>query len=110
MTIMVIKHRLGRNPLKRASIAGLKAKLSEYLDAVKSGEEIIVTERGKPVARLVPVSDPERMESRLAQLIRAGLARPPREPLRPDFWKLPRPKDPEGRVLAALLEEREESR
>jgi prevent-host-death family protein len=33
----------------------LKAKLSEYLSRVASGEEVVVTDRGRPVARLVPL-------------------------------------------------------
>ena len=35
-------------------------------------------------------------------LIRLGTGRLPR-----NFWKLPRPRDPKGRVLKALLEERD---
>lgn len=42
--------------MKSVPIAILKAKLSEYLDAVKTGEEIIVTEHGEPVARLLPIA------------------------------------------------------
>ncbi len=34
----------------------LKAKLSEYLDRVGAGEVVVVTDRGRPVARLVPYS------------------------------------------------------
>jgi prevent-host-death family protein len=96
--------------MKRISIGILKARLSEYLDAVRAGEEVIVTDRGKPVARLLPVGGSDQAKSRMVELVRAGLARPPRERLGKDFWKLPRPKDPEGKVLAALLEERAESR
>jgi prevent-host-death family protein len=33
-----------------------KNKLSELLDRVEKGEEIVVTRHGKPVARLVPMS------------------------------------------------------
>jgi len=33
----------------------LKAKLSEYLGLVASGEDVVVTDRGRPVARLVPI-------------------------------------------------------
>jgi antitoxin (DNA-binding transcriptional repressor) of toxin-antitoxin stability system len=36
---------------KTASVAQLKAKLSAYLDTVKAGEEVIVTERGHAIAR-----------------------------------------------------------
>jgi prevent-host-death family protein len=32
----------------------LKAKLSEYLAAAAAGEDVVVTDRGRPVARLVP--------------------------------------------------------
>ena len=91
-------------------IATLKARLSEYLDAVKAGEEILVTDRGRPVARLTPIGGRDRAETRTAELVRTGTVRPPSAPLGKNFWRLPRPKDPEGRVLAALLDERAESR
>jgi prevent-host-death family protein len=32
----------------------LKAKLSEYLAAAAAGEDVVVTDRGRPIARLVP--------------------------------------------------------
>lgn len=96
--------------MKQASVAALKARLSEFLDAVKAGEEVIVTERGRPIARLEPVNAIEQADARIRWLIRTGLARPPKEKLPKNFWKLPRPADPEGRVLAALIEEREQGR
>ncbi len=34
-----------------------KTKLSELLDRVESGEEIIITRRGRNVAKLVPLAD-----------------------------------------------------
>ncbi|MBI2467866.1 MAG: type II toxin-antitoxin system prevent-host-death family antitoxin, partial [Candidatus Rokubacteria bacterium] len=34
-------------------MAELKAHLSRYLDQVKSGQEVVITERGRPVAKLV---------------------------------------------------------
>ncbi len=42
--------------MKTAAIADLKARLSDYLNQVKSGTEVLVTDRGKPVARIIPVS------------------------------------------------------
>ena len=97
--------------MKTASVTELKASLSKYLAKVKHGEEILVTERGKPVAKIVPLGrdaaafPPHLLEMERAGLIRLGTGRLPK-----DFWKLPRPKDPKGRVLKALLEEREEGR
>ena len=38
---------------RTASVVELKAKLSEHLRQVKSGHELIVTERGIPVAAII---------------------------------------------------------
>lgn len=51
----------------------LKNNLSRYLDRVKDGEEVIVTDRGKPVARLSAL---DQSTDRLAELIAAGVVRP----------------------------------
>lgn len=37
------------------SLAEAKAHLSEMLDRVEAGEELVITRRGKPVARILPV-------------------------------------------------------
>jgi prevent-host-death family protein len=44
-------------------------RLSEFVERVRAGEELVVTDRGRAVARLVPV-DHERV---LDQLIREGV-------------------------------------
>lgn len=51
-----------------------KNNLSRYLDQVKAGEEILITDRGKPVARIVR-EDRGRQQLReaLAPLIRKGV-------------------------------------
>jgi len=51
----------------------LKNQLSGYLDRVKAGEEITVTEHGRPIARLTSIA-PE--VDRRAALIEAGIVRP----------------------------------
>lgn len=91
-----------------AGVAELKAKLSEYLARVKAGEEVVVTERGRPVARLVPIEARAGEErERLLAMERAGEIRiGPREMPR-DFWEMPRPKDVGGGVRSAVAEERE---
>jgi prevent-host-death family protein len=43
-------------------IREFKAKLSEYLDRAANGEDIIVTDRGRPVVRLVPVGSVDPLE------------------------------------------------
>lgn len=94
----------------RASVSTLKARLSEYLRAVRNGEEVIVTDRGTPVARLAPLEPPERQDAHAQRLIEAGLVRAAEGGLPDDFWDRPRPADPEGLSLRALLEERRQGR
>lgn len=56
-------------------VRDLKNNLSRYLDRVQRGEEIIVTEHGKPVARLMTIDEPT---DRLAALVASGVVRPPK--------------------------------
>lgn len=93
-----------------ASVAQLKARLSEYLRAVRSGEEVTVTDRGRPVARLVPMDLPKDAPDVVRSLVSRGLAREPRGVLPAGFRLMPRPADPAGRGVEALLEERAEDR
>jgi len=96
--------------MKTAAVSELKARLSEYLSHVKAGMEVLVTERGKPVARLMPVSRTKNLKESLVLMEKQGLIRLGPGKLPKNFWKTPRPEDPEGLVLKALLEEREAGR
>lgn len=91
------------------AVSKLKASLSAYLDRVKAGEEVLVTERGKPVAKLVPVRDAA-LPGHLRALERQGAVRLGSGELPADIWDMPRPKDAGGEALAALLKDREEDR
>jgi len=42
------------------NLAHAKAHLSELLDKVEAGEEVVITRRGRPSARLKAVSPPKR--------------------------------------------------
>lgn len=96
--------------MTRAPISELKARLSQYLDRVRAGEEVIVTDRGKPIARIAPIGERLQMEGRLERLVRTGEVRPPACEDALDLEQLARPADPEGRARALLLEERAEGR
>lgn len=56
-------------------VRDLKNNLSRFLDRVKRGEEIIVTEHGRPVARLSAIDEPA---DRLASLVALGAVRAPK--------------------------------
>lgn len=96
--------------MKTATVSKLKASLSEYLRQVKAGEEVIVTERGRTIARLVPAGRPGTMPEHLVEMERQGLVRIGSGRLAKRFWSLPRPKDRKGLVVSAVLREREEAR
>jgi prevent-host-death family protein len=96
--------------MKRAAVSVLKAHLSEFLETVKAGEEILVTARGRPVARIIPLGPREHLPEELLELERRGVARVGTGLLSKDFWDLPRPSDPDGRVRAALMRERGDDR
>ena len=94
--------------MRTAAVAQLKAELSRYLRLVKGGEEILVTERRVPVARLVPIESANDIEEDLRELERQGLVRIGSGKLPRDFWRQPRVRDPKGLLRRALTKEREE--
>lgn len=97
--------------MQKASVSELKASASEYLMRVKAGEEVLLTDRGKPIAKIIPLRNSElAADYRMAQLELAGLARVGKGKLPADFWNSARLRDNEGAVLAALIAEREEGR
>ena len=91
----------GHNPgMTAVRIAELKARLSEYLRAVRKGETISVLDRDTPVAQIIPVH--ERVALRIR---RPATGTPP-----PNRVKLPRPLKIELDVVDLLLEERQSHR
>jgi prevent-host-death family protein len=88
----------------QVGVRELRQNLSRYLRRVASGERLEVTERGKPVAVLAPLSE---SSSALQRLVASGRARPPQG----DLLDLGLPR---GRIMTkgtgALRELREEHR
>lgn len=48
-------------------IRELRAGLSRYLAEVRAGRVVTITDHGQPVARIVPVGRPTRLEARVAE-------------------------------------------
>ncbi|MGH2721781.1 MAG: type II toxin-antitoxin system Phd/YefM family antitoxin [Actinomycetota bacterium] len=59
-------------------VRDLRNNLSRYLDRVRDGEEVVVTDRGRAIARVVPVG----AERILDRLIAEGIVEPARQPKR----------------------------
>jgi prevent-host-death family protein len=64
--------------LIEVGVRELRNNLSRYLERVREGEEIVVTDRGSPVARVLPVG----IERVLDRLIAEGVVTPARQPRR----------------------------
>jgi prevent-host-death family protein len=94
--------------MKTAAVSTLKAKLSEYLASVKRGEEVIVTERGRPIARLGPIADGVTEDERTARLVARGALRPGKPGIRELIASLRPIHVSEGVVQRVFDEERED--
>ena len=72
--------------MSTVGIKELKNRLTQYLRRTKNGQEVVVTERGKPIALIKPIQSVERtasLEARLAGLAAEGLVTlPTRKPLK----------------------------
>jgi len=94
--------------MKTAAISKLKAMLSEYLSGVKRGEEVLITERGKPIARIVPVRGGAPDDARRSGLARKGVIRLGQGRPSPEFLRsLPVVSVPMEVVQRAMDQERE---
>lgn len=82
--------------MERIGVRELRRHASRYLDRVKAGESIEVTERGTPVAVLVPIARDE-VRERLVQDGRLVPACGPRV--------VPEPVDTSGPSTAEVLDE-----
>ena len=65
----------------------LKARLSAHLSRVKAGQTVVVTEHGRPVAKLIPLATND-LPSGVARLLATGEAKWSGEPP-PPFDPLP---------------------
>ena len=86
--------------MKHVKIAELKAKLSEYLRYVRSGRELTVLDRDKPIAKITPVSSGASLRVREPLGRYRGLQSVP----------LPRALRVDVDIVALLMEERQGDR
>jgi prevent-host-death family protein len=85
--------------MKQTGVAELKARLSEYLRAVRRGESVTILDRATPIAKMVPIPNSGLRIRKPAE----GAPSPNRVPLLPPL-KL------KFDVLELLLEERQGQR
>jgi prevent-host-death family protein len=91
--------------METATITQVKNGLSSYIDKVKAGDSILVTDRGIPVAVLEPVTTQVSVDERLARLERAGLVRRGTGRIPPEILATRGPKV-DVDLVASVIEER----
>jgi prevent-host-death family protein len=93
--------------MRSTNIADLRNRLTQYLKEVRAGEEIVVRDRQRPIAKIVPFTvDDEDADD--AALVAAGLMRKGTGKLPPSFWKTRGPRVPTKVAVAAVSADRDE--
>lgn len=95
--------------MKTVNISDLKAHLSAHIQVVKDGEEVLVCDRNKPVARIVPcdLTDYSEQEKRL--VARGVLTLPLKKRPASVSWPVP-PGNVSNEVMEQVRQEERESR
>lgn len=95
--------------MKSVNISDLKARLSAHLQLVKDGEEILVCDRNKPVARIVPCRLADHSEQ-AQRLVARGVLTPPLKKQSASVpWPMP-PGNVSDEVMGQVRQEEREDR
>ena len=93
--------------MRSVNIAELKNSLSAYLRLVRDGEEVVIRDRNRAIARIVPIEAAGDEEEEERQLVAAGLLKLGGGPIEDSFWEMPAPRVSADKVQRALEEDRD---
>jgi prevent-host-death family protein len=81
-------------------------RFSKIMRVVRNGEEVTLTERGKPIARIIPITKREDADAAIQRLVASGLLRPATKP-----WRMPpfRPRRMRGPSIVQTIREERDS-
>ena len=96
--------------MKTTGMTELKANLSRYIEHVKGGQEVIITDRGRVVAKIVPLSREGGRTSRRQRLARAGVLYLGKARIRASMLQAPSGQPVGKSVVEALLDDRRDRR
>jgi prevent-host-death family protein len=91
--------------MRSTNIADLRNHLTQYLQEVRAGEEIVVRDRQKPIAKIVPFTVAHDDD---AALVAAGFMRKGTGKLPASFWKTRGPRVPLQVAVSAVSADRDE--
>lgn len=92
--------------MRSTNIADLRNRLTQYLREVRAGEEIVVRDRQRPIAKIVPFTLDADDDD--AALVAAGLMRKGSGKLPASFWRTRGPRVPLRVAVAAVTADRDE--
>lgn len=92
--------------MRSTNIADLRNRLTHYLREVRAGEEVVVRDRQRPIAKIVPftVDDDDADD---AALVAAGLMRKGSGVLPASFWNARRPRVALKKAVTAVRADRD---
>ncbi len=96
--------------MQTTTISNFRTFISAYLRQIKDGEELLITEYGRPVARVLPANSDASAPEYLLEIEKRGQLRRALTSLPDNFWDLPRPMDPGARVRLAVAQEQQAGR
>lgn len=93
----------------RMGLREANQQFSKAMKAVKAGKEVILTERGKPIAVIKPLQQEETLDATIRRLEAEGILRPAlkRGPMPPPTWKPIRVK---GKPMSQTISEERDER
>ncbi len=86
--------------MKTVNISNLKARLSAYIQRVRNGEEVLVCDRNRPVARIIPCRAEEYSNQQLRLIARGVLTPPVKTRARSISWP-----EPPGNISDEVMEQ-----
>lgn len=93
--------------MKTVNIGELKNQLSAYLQYVRRGEEVVIRDRNRPVARILPFQDAAAVADEEQQLVASGAMKQPEKRLDWDsFLALPKGNVTQETAVRAAIESR----
>ncbi|HEY7445891.1 MAG TPA: type II toxin-antitoxin system prevent-host-death family antitoxin [Vicinamibacterales bacterium] len=92
--------------MRSTNIADLRNRLTQYLREVRAGEQIVIRDRQRPIAKIVPLTvDEDGAED--AALVASGLMRKAERVLPVSFWKRRRGRLAWRKAVEAVSKDRE---
>jgi prevent-host-death family protein len=91
--------------MRSTNIADLRNRLAQYLKEVRAGEEIVVRDRQRPIAKIVPFTVDQDDD---AALVAAGLMRKGTGKIAASFWTTRRSRLSLDAIVTAVRADRDE--